>query len=206
MRKQLLIVALLGPLLLPWSAWGRIVLLPVEGRYIDVGLALASVQGGKSGTVVIRTTGLKGELLVDPADLPPDGAQAPGDDIVVPFTQDLELSFVVRKSNPDALFEVSGKARGSFAEPLPDDRYAASVSGKAACLRYNGQACGQIVVDLELRGVIVNQLNPKAAGNLRMKILGSLVRDGRNGQWQTLNAATAMGATPELIAPLQSIE
>lgn len=206
MRKTLLIVALLGPLLLPWSAWGGIVLLPVEGRYLDVGLALASVRGRGAGTVVIRTTGLKGELVVDPADLPSDGAQAPGDDIVVPFTQDLELSFVANKSGPDALFEVSGRARGSFAEPLPDDRYAARVSGKTACLRYNGQACGQIVVDLELRGVIVNQLNPSAAGNLRMKILGSLVRDGGNGHWQTLNAATAIGANPGLIAPLQSIE
>jgi hypothetical protein len=81
-------------------------------------------------------------------------------------------------------------------------RFAGDIQGTAACLPFNGQACGQLILDLDLRGGMAEIGNSASAGQLRSQIIGSLIRNGESGTWQALDANTTIGANPALIRAL----
>ena len=83
--------------------------------------------------------------------------------------------------------------------PTVDFIVNADVEGSATCLPFNGQDCGQIVVDLKLRGGLADTADPTSVGSLQWQMLGSLIRNGQAPYWSALDARGTIGANPGLI-------
>ena len=135
------------------SAVAGLVFAPLGSQYDDPGLATVTVRkmgGGGGEQIQVRTTGLQGRMELRARDLPPTSGGPATGCAVMPFTQDLmltlDLSKGVAEGNSSGQIQLNGKLV----------RFQAEVHGSASCMPWNGVACGQVIVDLDLRGAIAD--------------------------------------------------
>ena len=192
MKKRLKIIVTSALLLVASSATAGIVFLPGSNVYANPELAPVTVQHLGNDIVRIHTTGLNGELILKGSDFPPEyevPASATGKLLI---SQELEL--VINLS----LGVVEGRASGQYVTET--EIWDAQVRGNATCLPLNGLACGQLIVDLELRGALSDPNNPASVGQMRIDMLGSFVWDGSDtGHWAAMSANTTIGGNEALI-------
>lgn len=215
MKSGIKIIVTSALLLAASSAMAGIIYLPVGGRYQAPETAPVSIQNLGGESFRINTTGLIGELTIQGSDFPPDYDIGTTDNVVLPFEQELELfinlsSGVVEGrasilTNNENMFVIAGHTDSSGRILI---RLDAEVQGNATCLPLNGLDCGQLVVDLELRGVVSDPNDPAIIGQLRMNVLASLYFDGNDvglGSWAAMSANTTIGGNEGLINSLTSM-
>jgi hypothetical protein len=198
--KNKLKIILGGALLLVTSiAVAGIIFVPVGGRYANPELAPVDIQNVGEGMVRIRTTGLTGELSLDASDVPPEFEVPVPGCARLSFDQNLQL--VINLS----LGMVEGRSRGRISTQDGLLEYRTEVRGNATCRPFNGRSCGQIIVDLELRGTLSDPADPSRVGLLRMETLGSLLRDQGNASWAQLTSNARLGGDAALIGSIISM-
>lgn len=177
------------------AAAAGLVFAPLGSQYDDPGQAMVNIRkmGGSGEEVQVRTTGLQGRMALRARDLPRTfGGPATGC-AVMPFTQDLMLSLDLTKGvaegNSSGQIQLNGKLV----------RFQAEVRGTASCMPWNGLACGQVIVDLDLRGAIADPADQASVGLLRMQALGSLVRSNPTADWAAMSANMTLGLSPRLV-------
>jgi hypothetical protein len=154
-------------------------------------------QDVKVPMLSIRSTGLDGVFKLDCSEVA-ECQTANNGCADIPFSQQLEL-FIDRRTG-----NVEGRTRGrlNFVRTI---EFVAKLRGDATCLPFDGRACGQLVVDLEVRGPLIDPANPASVGQIRMQILGSLIRDRESARWAALSANSTLGfALPDDVAELLS--
>ena len=198
-RNRLKILVASALLLAASSATAGIVLIPVVDVYISPELMPLSVRKDSGEAhldyLVITMTNLTGESTIQSSDLKPAYEVPAAAKSVLPFEQDLELKIDLTTG------KVLGRAKTLYFDASsPYLAATAEVSGYATCLPRNGLACGQLVVDLELRGVVSDPNDPSIVGRLRTKMLGSIYLDGSDvGFLAALSANTTIGGNEGLI-------
>jgi len=203
LKNRLKIIAASALLLAATSATAGIVFLPTSGMYTNPELAPVNLQRLGDSIIIVHTTGLNGELRLNGSDFPPEyelPASATGK---LFMSQELEL--VINLS----LGVVEGRASGQYinSHELWDYRLHADVRGNASCLPLNGRDCGQMVVDLELRGTLSDPNNPASVGQIKIELLGSLVVDGDDlGIWAAMSANTTIAGNEGLNNSLSWME
>ena len=205
MKNRLKIIATSALLLAATNTMAGIISLPGGNTYTAPELAQTSISlcpadiNVAGGCVRIHTTGLTGELTIRGSDFPPEYDIATTEKVVLPFDQELELVIDIAKGT------VSGRSTANFLDMASSKLVVtAAVSGSASCLPLNGRECGQLVVDLELRGVLSDPNNPSIVGQVLMEVLGSLVVDGSDflALWAAMSANTTIGGNEVLINSL----
>ncbi len=188
-----------GVLLLITSiAVAGIIFVPVGGRYINPDLGVVDMQNVGNGNLRIRTTGLSGEFSLDASDVPPEfDPPASGCQRFV-FDQDLEL--VINLS----LGVVEGRTRGRINTQDVTLDYSGEIQGKATCVPMDSHNCGQLIVDLDTRGVLSDANDPARVGLIRLETLGSLLREP-DGHWASLTSNARLGGDAGLIGSLHSM-
>ena len=194
--KNNLKIILGGALLLVTSiAVAGIIFVPINGLYENPELAPVDIQNIGDGTVRIRTTGLTGEFSLDASDVPPEFDPPASGCKRFPFDQRLEL--VINLS----LGVVEGRTRGHISTQDGTLEYRGEVHGNATCVPAGGRSCGQLIVDLEMRGVILADVSdPVRPGLIRMEILGSILRGPDGAQWASLTSNARLGGDAGLIS------
>jgi hypothetical protein len=194
--KNKLKIMLTGALLLAAATTlAGIIFVPVGGRYINPELAPVDIQSSGNGLIRIRTTDLNGMLNPDCSDV----AECQSFDIgcaEIPFTEQIDLT-IDRQSG-----DIEGRIRGRI-NTQPNYEFVAKIRGDATCLPSGGHTCGQIVMDLESRGVLTDRADPTGVATLRVQILGSLLRSGSAASWATLSSRGTFGfALPDDVAEI----
>jgi hypothetical protein len=201
-KNRLKIIATSALLLAATNAMAGIISLPGSNTYTPPGLALMRVSNCPgdfsvvAGCVRIHTTGLTGELTIRGSDFPPEYDIATTEKVVLPFDQELELVVDIAEGT------VSGRSTINFTDASSAYYLTATaeVRGSASCLPLNGHECGQLVVDLELQGILTDPNDPSIVGQLRMDVLSSLIFDGSDvGLWAAMSANTKFGGNEGLI-------
>ena len=207
-RNRLKIIATSALLLAATNATAGIIFLPGSNIYTapqHAQMTISQCPGdfNVASCVRIHTTGLTGELTISKVNTsgndesPPVWDIATTEKVVLPFEQELDL-----------IIDLAGGAvSGRFISKSMDTastRLAATaeVRGNATCLPLNGLECGQLVVDLELQGVVSDPNAPAIIGKLEMDVLGSLYFDGSDvglGSWVAMSANTTIGGNEGLI-------
>jgi len=199
--KNNLKIILGGALLLVTSiAVAGIIFVPVGGRYANPEFAPVDIQDIGDGMVRIRTTGLTGEFSLDASDVPPEFDPPASGCKRFPFEQRLEL--VINLS----LGVVEGRTRGRISTQDGTLEYRGEVRGNATCVPSGGRSCGQLIVDLDTRGVILADVSdPVRPGLIRMEILGSILRGPDGAQWASLTSNARLGGDAGLISSITSM-
>ena len=193
--KNNLKIILGGALLLVTSiAVAGIIFVPINGLYENPELAPVDIQNIGDGTVRIRTTGLTGEFSLDASDVPPEFDPPASGCARFPFDQRLELTI-----NP-LLGVAEGQTRGRISTRNGTLDFRGEVRGNATCMPAGGRSCGQLIVDLEMRGALVDVSDPMQPGLLRMEILGSLLRGPDGARWASLTSNARLGGDIGLIS------
>jgi len=183
-----------GVLLLVTSiAVAGIIFVPVSGRYSNPGLAPVDFQNVGDGAVRIRTTGLTGEFSLDASDVPPEFEPPASGCARFPFDQRLEL--IINLS----VGVVEGRTRGRISTQDGTLEYRGEVRGNATCVPTGGRSCGQLIVDLEMRGALSDANDPARVGLIRMETLGSLLRGPDGARWASLTSNARLGGDAGLI-------
>ena len=188
-------------LLAATSATADIISLPSGGQYIYPALAPVNVQRLDESIIRFHTTGLNGELVIEGSDFPPEYDIATTANVVLPFEQELELVADVDEGT------VSGIFMTKYVDSATTEFMVATmeVRGNATCLPLNGRECGQLVLDLELQGVLSDPNDPSKVGQVKTVMLGSLVWDDTNvAHWAAISANTTIGGNEELINSIGS--
>ena len=197
MKNGIKIIVTSALLLAATSATAGIVFLPTSGMYTNPELAPVNVQRLDDSIIRVHTTGLTGELTLKGSDFPPESDISTTARVVLPFDQELEL--VIN------LFTgvVEGSSSGQYINNTELWDFIADVRGNATCLPLNGRDCGQLIVTLELRGVLSDPNNPSVVGQLRKEMLGSLVVDASDwAVWTAMSANATIGGNEGLISLL----
>lgn len=195
-KKNRLKIIVTSALLLATSiAVAGILFVPVGGRFSTPELAPVNIQNLGDGAFRISTSGLTGELTIQGSDFPPEYNVPATAKESLPFDQQLELVIDVAEGT------VSGRSTTNFIDASSSYLAAiAEVRGHASCLPLNGRECGQLVVDLELRGILSDPNDPASVGQLRMEMLGSLVwTDTDVVHWAAMSANATLGGNEVLI-------
>ena len=183
MKIKYRIIAIISLLIVASSSQaGGVITVPGTVQYNPVPIPTQDVT---IPMLIIRSTGLDGVFKLDCSEV----TECQTVDQVcaeIPFSQQLELVINLKKGN------VEGRTRGqlNFVRSLD---FIAKVRGDATCLPFDGRGCGQLVVDLEVKGPFVDPNNPASVGQIRMQILGNLVRDRDSARWAALSANTTLG-------------
>ena len=170
-------------------------LAPARARFNDpvlINPSFAEVAG--DGSLHLATSGLAGEMHLDASELPPGFEIPAGAGAKLPFEQQLEL--VINLS----LGVVEGRSTGRI--PLSNGilEFRMDVQGDATCLPRNGRECGQLVVALELRGILSDPWDPASVGVIQTTLLGSLVWDDADlVHWAAMSGNSTLGGNPALI-------
>ena len=200
-KNRIKIIASSALLLTATSATAGPVYLAVGGQYIAPEAAPVLIGGLGVDRFRIQTVGLSGEWTIEYDDLPPGSDVPASAQAVLPFTQDLELEIDLAEGT------VSGHAIKQLDAPAKVIIATMDVTGHASCLPRNGLACGQLVVDLELRGVLTDPNDPASVGRLSGETLGSLVWDETvAGYWTAMSANTTIGGNEGIINSLSWID
>lgn len=177
------------------SAVAGIIYLPVSGRYQAPELAPTNIQILGDESFRIHTTGLTSEWTIQGSDFPPGYDVPAAAQVALPSEQKLELFIDIAEGSVSGRFVSQSMDRASTLLAAT-----AEVRGHASCLPRNGFECGQLVVDLEVRGVLSDPNDPAVVGQLRMEMLGSLFFDGSDvGFWAAMSANTTIGGNRGLI-------
>jgi len=206
-KNRLKIIATSALLLAATNAMAGLVFLPGSIVYTNTELAPVSVQHLDDGSMRVHTTGLTGELSLNVStsgndESPPEFHIATTEKVVLPFDQEMELVIDIAEGT------VSGRSTANLHLDMASSKLVvtAAVSGSASCLPLNGRECGQLVVDLELRGVLSDPNDPSIVGKLQMDVLASLVFDGSDvGYWAAMSANTTIGGNEVLMWKLTDI-
>lgn len=196
MKNRIRIVVTTVLLLTASSAMAGIIFIPVGGRYLAPDLALVDIQNVDDETIRISTNGLTGELTIQGSDFPPEYDISTTAQAVLPFEQELDLIIDLAKGT------VSGRSTALYSDFSNGELLGATaeVRGNATCLPLNGLECGQLVVALELQGVLSDPNDPSIVGQLRMVVLGSFFFDGSDvGFWAAMSTNTKFGGNEGLI-------
>ena len=190
---------LAAALLVASSVSAGVIFVPVGNLYTDVRQALVTVSNPPGATAPVRllTEGLSGEANVRAVDIPEQlGAFTPGC-ATLPLAQDIELEL------DPASGAVDGRTRGVLrTDSSPAARtwhFRADVTGRARCLPAAGLRCGQMIFDLEARGVLFEPADTTSAGLIRMQMLGSLARTTGAARWDALTASMSLGGDARLV-------
>lgn len=181
------------------SARAGVIFVPVGNVYIDPERTTVLIGGRDPNALEIRSAGLQGEWIINRTDVLPELVATANGEIRLPVKQ--SLSLVLNLS----LGTVEGRSRGKI---LAGDvvatsfQFVADVRGTVSCLPFNGLPCGQLILDMDLRGGLGETHDPASAGQVRSQIVGSLIRESRSATWQALDANTTIGANPALIHSL----
>ena len=98
---------------------------------------------------------------------------------------------------------VEGRSHGRISTQDSTLEYATKGRSNATCLPYNGRSCGQLVVDVDMRGALSDPNNPASVGQMRMEMLGSLIWDDTDMMHlAAMSANTTMGGNEALINSL----
>lgn len=200
MKNPLRVILGVMMLLASSVAIAGIIFVPVGGRYANPELAPVQVQDNGSGSAVVRTTGLSGEFSLDASDVPPEFDPPVMGCARFAFDQRLEL--IINLS----LGVVEGRTRGRISTPDGALEYRAEVRGNATCVPAGGNSCGQLIVDLETRGILADANDPARVGLIRSEILGSLLRGPGGARWVNLTSNARLGGDAGLIGSLTSME
>lgn len=114
----------------------------------------------------------------------------------IPFDQRLEV--IINLS----LGVVEGRTRGRISTGDGPFDYHGEVRGNASCVPASGNSCGQLIVDLEVRGTLSDPTDPARVGLLRMEMLGSLLRGQGSAYWASLTSNASLGGDAGLISSL----
>ncbi len=194
MKNRFRLIVTSALLLTASSAMAGIEFLPMSGRYVDSELATVRIQDNGSGSAAFSTTGLTGELRLDASDVPPEFEVPIPGCARFPFDQQLEL--VVNLS----LGVVEGRTRGRISAQDGTLEYRGEVLGNATCVPSGGRSCGQLIVDLEMRGTLSDPNNPASVGLMRMDMLASLIWDDTNlAHWAAMSTNATLGGNEVLI-------
>ena len=192
MKKRLKIIATSALLFAATNAVAGITFLPSSGRYINPDLASVNVQRIDESIIRVHTSGLAGELILKGSDFPPESDIATTEKVVLPFDQELELVIDLTEgavSGSSTVLSFVALGPGG----APQLTATAEVRGNATCLPLNGRECGQLVVDLELQGVLLDPNDPSIVGRLDIQMIGSLVWDDTNvAHWAAMSANGAL--------------
>ena len=204
-RNRLKIIATSALLLAATNATAGIISLSGSNTYTapePAQMTISNCPGdfNVASCVRIHTTGLTGELTIQGSDFPPEHDIATTEKVVLPFDQELELVIDIAKGT------VSGRSTTNFHDVTSSKAVVSAaaaawgVRGSASCLPLNGRECGQLVVDLELRGVLSDPNDPTSVGQLQQRMLGSLIWDDTNvAHWAAMSANTTIGGNEGLI-------
>ena len=176
------------------SAVAGLVFAPLGSQYDDPGLATVNLRkvGGSGEQIQVRTTGLQGRMALRAHDLPPTSGGPATGCAVMPFTQDLTLMLDLSKGVAEGTSSGQIQLEGKLV------RFLAEVHGSASCMPWNGVACGQVIVDLDLRGAIADPADQASVGLLRMQALASLVRSNPVA-WAEMSASVSLGLSSRLV-------
>ena len=189
---KLRIIAIASLVLVASSARAGIIFVPGTLQYNPVPIPTQDVT---VPMMIVRGTGLDGVFKPDCSEVA-QCQTATQDCAEIPFSQQLELRINLKTG------DVRGRTRGQFNSVRSLD-FVARVRGDATCLPFAGRACGQLMVDLEARGPFVDPTHPASVGQVRMQILGNLLRDVESVRWAALSANTTLGfALPDDVAEL----
>ena len=199
--KTSLKIILAGALLLATtSATAGLLSSPMGVVYTNPGLVPVDTQQLGEARVQVRTDGLTGELSLDASDVPPEFDPPASGCKRFPFDQRLEL--IINLS----LGLVEGQAHGSIATENGSLGYRAELRGSATCVPDGGVDCGQVIVDLEARGVVADVSDPVRIGLIRLVTLGSLLRGPDGAHWASLSSNARLAGDENLIGSLTSME
>ena len=98
----------------------------------------------------------------------------------IPFNQDLALAIDLAQG------KVTGAAHGTLATEDGPINYMMTGQGRAACAPHNGQACGQLHIDLEFDGPLSVPATSSVVGRLELKTRGTLQQGEESVQWLNL--------------------
>ena len=182
------------------SAFADITFFSGSNVYTDPELAQVDIQNLGDETFRVHSSGITDDLIIEGPSKYELPETANGK---LSVTQQLDL--VVNLS----LGVVEGTARG-YILSLPNNEnlsFRADVQGHVTCLPLNGRECGQLVLDLELQGVLSDPSDPSKVGQVITVMLGSLVWDDTNGaHWAAISANTTIGGNEGLITSLSWID
>ena len=173
--------------------------MPVGARYIIPETAPVTIQNLGDETFVVSTTRLTGEWTIRGSDLPPGYDLPPTAQAVLPFEQELELVIDLAAGTVS-----TSRTKAQVTITMSQVTINSStVSGNAVCLPLNGSKCGQLVLDLEVQGVVSVPNDPSVVGQLRMEMLSSFYFDGSDvglGHWTAMSANVTIGGNEGLIS------
>ena len=206
-KNRLKIIATSALLLAATNAMAGIISLPGSNTYTVPETALMRVSKCPgdfdvvAGCVRIHTTGLTCELTIRGSDFPPESDIGTTEKVVLPFDQELELVVDIAEGT------VSGRSTINFTDVTLSEAVASAaasllwvVRGTATCLPLNGRECGQLVVDLELQGILTDPNDPSIVGKLQMDVLASLLLDGSDvAHWAAMSANITIGGNERWI-------
>ena len=203
MKNWIKIIASGALMLTASSTMAGIIFVPIGSQYISPGTAPVTIQNHGDETFLINTTGLTGEWNIRGSDLPPGYDLAPTERVVLPFEQELGLvvdlaAGTVTTSHSKAQDTVTmGQVTITTS----------TISGNAVCLPLNGSECGQLVLDLQIQGVVSDPNDPSVVGRMRMGVLGSLVWDQTAvGHWASMSTVARLQGAGGLIGTIISKE
>jgi len=193
-RNRLKIIVTSALLLAATNAMAGLLSSPMGVLFASPELASVEIQNVGDGRVQVLTTGLTGEMSLDASDVQPEFGSPASGCARLPFDQRLELNIDL------SLGVVEGRTRGRIATQNGTLDYRGEVSGNATCVPSGGRSCGQLIVDLEMRGVLSDPNNPASVGQMRMKKLGSLTWDDTDMMhWAAMSANATLGGNELLI-------
>ena len=198
MKNGIKIIVTSVLLLTTSSATAGIIFIPTGGQYQASELAQVNIQNLGDENFRVHSRGLGGELKIQGSDFPPEYDVPTTAKGILPFDQELELVIDVAGGT------VSGRSATNFTDASSAYITAtAEVLGTATCLPLNGRECGQLVVDLELQGVLSDPNDPSKVGQVNMVMLGSLVWDDTNvAHWAAMSANATISGNEGLINSL----
>lgn len=203
MKNRLRFIVTGALLLAATSVTAGLLSSPMGVLYTYPELAPVDIKNIGNGKVQIRTTGLTGEMTLQGSDFPPEFDIATTAKVVLPFEQ----AVIFDIDYADGI--VSGRSTAKFYDASSSYLAAtAEVRGNATCLPLNGLECGQLVVDLELQGVVSDPNNPAIVGRLQMDVLASFYFDGSDvglGSLAAMSANATIGGNEGMINSLTGL-
>lgn len=174
------------------NAYAGVIFVPVGNVIVgDLDLATVEILKSNATKMQIRSRGLAGELTQA------SGATGmPGDSIT--YTQQREISLDAKTG------AVNGYARGQLTLNQGVGagtalNYQGQLTGTAFCRPFQGRECGQVIVNLTLRGAISDGSDPSRVGLIRTEILGSLITNPSDPHWAAYSPNFVLGGDAPLI-------
>ena len=172
---------------------------PVSGHYSEPAGAAVALQNSV-GDLTVHTTDLHGELHLNAQQISPALTVPVPSCARIPFNQDLALAIDLAQG------KVTGAAHGTLATKDGPVSYTMTGQGSAACTPHNGQACGQLHIDLEFDGPLSDPATSSVVGRLELKTRGTLQQGEESVQWLNLEPTGQLLGDAGFILSLHTME